>query len=126
MSQMLTSAGLLGVIGFRSSCELENTIAVACTLYSVLCLPVANVTPASRQKRMQVVVDIHYIQYHTFHFGKPASHLEGRRFNRNKEAEVVLREWVRMQEFGSYGSGIVQVAPKWGECKKKTRVSSEK
>jgi len=52
--------------------------------------------------------------------------LEGRRFNRNNEAEVVLREWARMQEFGFYGSGIVQVAPKWEECKKKPGESREK
>ena len=79
---------------------------------------VYSITVCSNTVSQYTVSQCHSIQYHTFYFGKPASHSEGRRFHRKEEAEVVLRDWVRLHKFGFYGSGIVQVAPKWEERNK--------
>jgi hypothetical protein len=97
VNEMVITAGLLDAI--RISCEQENKTAVGCMIWSVLLV-------------------FYRTEYHNSYFGKH------QRVIWKVADSTETREWkrffvncVRKQEFGLYGGRIVQVAPKWEECK---------
>jgi hypothetical protein len=42
--------------------------------------------------------------------------LGGRRFRNNEEVEMVVGDWLRMQEPDFYSDGIIKPVPKWDKC----------
>lgn len=49
------------------------------------------------------------------YFGKPKTHLGGRRFHNNDEVEMSICEWLPMQETNFHGDGIFKLVPGWGK-----------